>query len=74
MNKSGFYKKVVADIKAAGCIFKRDNNSHSIFHTPDNRMLVVPFKLQDVKIAERIKKAARPAQPRKYQHIVSYGK
>lgn len=56
--KTAYFKDVVRAIKAVGCELARQNNSHDIFRSPDNRMIVVPRKLDDPRIAYRIVKQA----------------
>lgn len=56
--KTAFHKDVVRALKAAGCVFRRNNNGHVIFTAPDNSMIVVPRNLDDPRVAYRIVKQA----------------
>ena len=56
--KSTFFKKIIQELKTAGCEFMRRNNSHEIYRGLTGQTVTVPRKLDDRGVVHGIRKRA----------------
>ena len=53
-----FFKKIIQELKEAGCEFTRRNNSHEIYRGLTGATVTVPRKLDDKGVVHAIRKRA----------------